>query len=108
MTDTTGSTALPGEVFPRYEPPITPGQEEWERWFATFNDRDYSTETVQRMRVLRAVYHADAWGHLIDDVSEQTRCCAGRMTEVKRLHQRFEECYSAWQAWRKVAEELAK
>mgnify|MGYP001565337026 CR=1 FL=1 len=72
---------------PNTEPPIAQGQGEWERWFAHFSPRNDSSETVERIRILRAEHHAEAWRKIADEMD-------GYATIV---------C-----AWRKVAQKLSK
>ena len=78
------------------EPPSAPGQEEWERWFSHFSPRDNSSETVERVRILRAEHHAEAWRIMAEGMD-------GRATIADHRTAMANMC-----AWRKIAEELSR
>ena len=46
---------------PQSDPPIAPGQEEWEHWFAgEIGLAEDCPEQIKRLLILRAYYHAEA------------------------------------------------
>ena len=77
-------------------PPIAQGQGEWERWFANFNANNASSETVERVRILRAEHHAEAWRMMAERMD-------GHATLADHRTAMANMC-----AWRRVAQKLEK
>ena len=85
---------------PNTEPPIAPGQGEWERVYSLIQSQFHDSGDLQFLAVVRAEHHAEAWRriqqaarHNVEaEYSDCPRCRADVTVE----------------AWRKVAAGLRK